>query len=201
VIQLLQWLQCFSSMGEDLESLKGTMEQMNRLTPQQLLHAVKHYRAEVGEKLLSRECMRFLVKQSMDVQDWRKKIRPTSSGSSQQTPTSPTSPKPVIPNTLQSQKNGGAGNPDEEEEDAPENLLFDPALMLPFVLPTSTDMLVSFGAGMGGVNRERERKYLPFLPVEFLNKLDALSGSRDDRDDHVGHVGPQPWDDDDDDDD
>jgi hypothetical protein len=45
--------------------------------------------------------------------------------------------------------------------------------MLPFSLPTSTDMLVSFGAGFGGVNRERERKYIPTVPPEFLAKLDA----------------------------
>ncbi len=51
----------------------------------------------------------------------------------------------------------------------------DPALMLPFSLPTSTDMLVKFGAGFGGVNRERERKYLPSVPPEFLAKLDLAT--------------------------
>lgn len=61
-------------------------------------------------------------------------------------------------------------------------------------------MLVTFGAGLGGMDRERERKYQPFLPVEFLNKLDATSG-KDDHDHHVGYVGPSPWDNDDDDDD
>ena len=65
----------------------------------------------------------------------------------------------------------------EEEDDAPEHLLLDPALMLPFSLPTSTDMLVSYGAGFGGVNRERERKYIPTVPPEFLAKLD-MSGGR-----------------------
>jgi hypothetical protein len=45
--------------------------------------------------------------------------------------------------------------------------------MLPFSLPTSTDMLVSFGAGFGGINRERERKYIPTVPPEFLSKLDV----------------------------
>jgi hypothetical protein len=34
-------------------------------------------------------------------------------------------------------------------------------LFLPFSLPTSTDMLVSYGAGFGGTNRERARKYIP----------------------------------------
>ena len=61
--------------------------------------------------------------------------------------------------------------------DAPEHLLLDPALMLPFSLPTSTDMLVSYGAGFGGLNRERERKYITTVPPDFLAKLD-LNGGR-----------------------
>ncbi|KAJ6257109.1 Myosin-Va [Drechslerella dactyloides] len=200
VIQLLQWLQCFSSMGEDLESLKGTMEQMERLTAQQMLHAVKHYRVEVGEKSLSRDCMRFLVRQSLDIHDKKKKMRASvqnMSAVTSPTTSSPASPTPVVSNTLsQREENGPAAlGPEEDSGDAPENLLFDPALMLPFVLPTSTDMLVTFGAGLGGVNRERERKYQPFLPVEFLNKLDATAG-KDDHD-HIGYVGPSPWDHDD----
>lgn len=38
-------------------------------------------------------------------------------------------------------------------------------------------MLVSYGAGFGGLNRERERKYIPSVPAEFLAKLD-LNGGR-----------------------
>ncbi|KAF4507256.1 hypothetical protein G6O67_005914 [Ophiocordyceps sinensis] len=53
----------------------------------------------------------------------------------------------------------------------------DPALMLPFTLPSVTDMLVSYGAGFGGVNRERELKYIPTVPAEFLEKLE-VSGVR-----------------------
>jgi hypothetical protein len=97
----------------------------------------------------------------------------------------------VVPATPQrsdaaSMRNGGSsGNPpqtpimgeEDDEEDAPENLLMDPALMLPFVLPSVTDMLVSFGAGFGGVNRERARKYIPTVPPEFLAKLEVNNGS------------------------
>ena len=49
--------------------------------------------------------------------------------------------------------------------------------MLPFTLPSVTDMLVSYGAGFGGVNRERERKYIPTVPPEFLEKLE-MTGSK-----------------------
>merc|ERR1711939_707178 len=61
VIQLLQWLQCFSSLGDDHESLVGTLVQLQRLTPTQLIHAVKNYRAEVGEKSLPKAHMKFLT--------------------------------------------------------------------------------------------------------------------------------------------
>jgi hypothetical protein len=50
--------------------------------------------------------------------------------------------------------------------------------MLPISLPTSTDMLISYGAGFGGVNRERERKYIPTVPPEFLAKLDLNGGNK-----------------------
>jgi len=61
VIQLLQWLQCFTSLGEDHESLVGTLTQLQRLSPTQLIHAVKNYRPEVGEKGLPKVHMKFLV--------------------------------------------------------------------------------------------------------------------------------------------
>ena len=64
-----------------------------------------------------------------------------------------------------------------EEDEVPEHLLLDPAYMLPFSLPTSTDMLISYGAGIGGLDRERARKYVPSVPPEFLAKLD-IGGRR-----------------------
>lgn len=178
VVQLLQWLQCFSSLGEDLESLVGTLQQLPRITPQQLIHTAKYYRPEVGEKGLSKNAMSYLndlQRQFTERKARQKKARlegqtsmpstPTKAGQPLGTPV--TSPQP--PNTP---------HPDEDEEgqDAPENLLLDPSLMLPFSLPTSTDMLISYGAGFGGVNQERARKYLPTVPPEFLQKLDPNGG-------------------------
>ncbi|ERS96285.1 hypothetical protein HMPREF1624_07194 [Sporothrix schenckii ATCC 58251] len=69
----------------------------------------------------------------------------------------------------------------DEEDDAPKHLLLDPALMLPFTLPSATDMLVSYGAGFGGVNREREHKYIPTLPPEFLAKLESANNNNGNR--------------------
>jgi hypothetical protein len=177
VIQLLQWLQCFSSLApDDFESLVGTLQQLTKLTPQQLIHSVKHYRPEVGEKGLPKSAMKYIINLQRETQARKDRQRAAAS-----------SPRPgdSAPSTpvKQGQNNGNSSVPatpdsvqrdeEDEEEDAPENLLLDPALMLPFSLPTSTDMLVSFGAGFGGVNRERERKYIPTVPPEFLAKLDA----------------------------
>jgi len=67
---------------------------------------------------------------------------------------------------------------ENQDPEAPENLLLDPSLMLPFSLPTSTDMLISYGAGFGGTDRERARKYTPSVPPEFLAKLDVGSSVR-----------------------
>jgi hypothetical protein len=193
VIQLLQWLQCFSSLGsDDLDALIGTMQQLTRLTPQQLIHAVRHYRPEVGEKSLPKSAMNYLLNLQRET-SLRKERHRTSTAlprpqPNTSTPSTPVkgdsngdlhnSPQPnqtpTISNKLRKQP---PDEPFEDEDDSPELLLLDPALMLPFSLPTSTDMLVSFGAGFGGLNRERERKYIPTVPPEFLAKLD-LGGGR-----------------------
>lgn len=64
----------------------------------------------------------------------------------------------------------------EDQEPPSERLLMDPAHMLQFSLPTTVDMRLSYGAGYGGINKERERKYIPTVPPEFLAKLD-ISGN------------------------
>ena len=37
-------------------------------------------------------------------------------------------------------------------------------------------MLVSYGAGFGGMNKEREKRYIPSVPEGFLAKLDNSNG-------------------------
>ncbi|KAI9737360.1 MAG: hypothetical protein M1834_009514 [Cirrosporium novae-zelandiae] len=179
VVQLLQWLQCFSSLGEDFESLVGTVQQLKRLSPQQLIFAVKHYRLEVGEKGLSKSAMKYLVSLQDEITTRRERRR-------QSLLTSPTSPSPATPPRSKkdaspavtpasiAQKTPGLSEimSEDDDDEVSEQLLLDPALMLPFSLPTSTDMLISYGAGFGGLNRERERKYIPTVPPEFLAKLD-----------------------------
>ena len=185
LIQLLQWLQTLSSQTEDFEFLVATLQQLTRLTPQQLIHSVKHYRHEVNEKGLPKSAMKYLVNLQKESQLRKERQRNSAVPNAPSTPprnndsgrmgnTPESNGKPIVPNTM---KPLPPTEMPEEEDDAPEYLLMDPALMLPFSLPTSTDMLVSYGAGFGGLNRERERKYIPTVPAEFLTKLD-LSGGR-----------------------
>lgn len=189
VVELLQWLQCFSSLGDDADALVSTLQQLRQLTPAQLIHAVKMYRAEVGEKTLSKPVMKYLLKLQQDPQELRRlyevqipedaKPLPLSTSQQNDQPQTPTSPRPVssqsyqrpfTPTSIRSYStNFEAVNPTSTS-----TLLLDPSLTLPFSLPTSTDMLVTYGAGLGGANRERERKYIPTVPTDFLEKLDRV---------------------------
>lgn len=181
VVQLLQWLQCFSSFGEDTEAINGTLQQMPRLSLQQLIHAVKYYRPEVGEKGLPKTSVKYLSNLQKEAADRKAKHKKqasvasiTNQMNSDSAPPTPQTAQKTQPGTPTPTTPVKQSEP-MEEDDAPENLLFDPTVMLPFALPTSTDMLISYGAGFGGMNKERARKYIPTVPPEFLAKLDTSS--------------------------
>ncbi|KAL6245043.1 hypothetical protein RBB50_007818 [Rhinocladiella similis] len=197
IIQLLQWLQCFSSLGDDHESLVGTLVQLQRLSPTQLIHAVKNYRAEVGEKSLPKAHMKFLGQlqkgeQSLIKRPLTPQVDAPESGS--ETPTKQNGDGAAaakLPETPQSVAPPTSSSPVEQDTDPPPNrnaLTLDQSLMLPFSLPTSTDMLITYGAGIGGVNRERARKYIPTVPTEVLSKLN-LDGEGVRREGSIGTIG------------
>ncbi|PGH09371.1 hypothetical protein AJ79_05683 [Helicocarpus griseus UAMH5409] len=215
VIQLLQWLQCFSSLGDEDDSLIVTLQQLQQLTPSQLLHAVKLYRPEVGEKGLPKNAMKYLLSLQKDpsllnqihhpqplkiLQGEKDGPTPAADAKNAPIPDTPATPstanprhsiagaysdEPVAPSSPRapnSENRSSAhimpshsppGSPASSiYRQDPSTLLLNPAMTLPFSLPTSTDMLISYGAGFGGVNRERERKYIPTVPTEFLAKFD-----------------------------
>lgn len=181
LVQLLQWLQCFSSTGEDHEALLDTLMQLQRLSPMQLIHAVKNYRYEVGEKGLPKAHMKFLQQLQKGSETLiRRPVTPLPDTE----PATPTKPGTPVASEGRSSTSAPAEQakaqpptsqpPIEADTDPPEirnRLLLDQSLMLPFSLPTSTDMLITYGAGIGGVNRERARKYIPTVPTEVLAKL------------------------------
>ncbi|KAK0249532.1 hypothetical protein B0A54_15921 [Friedmanniomyces endolithicus] len=176
VVQLLQWLQCFSSLGEDREAMVTTLQQLPALSAKQLLHAAKHYRAEVGEKTLGKAATKYIQEvKSRSKAAQNEQPQPLASPSAPQTPVgkieASTGENGKVPPPPQVQSAAPASlQPDED--DTPESNLMNPALLLPFHLPTSTDMLVTYGSGFGGMNKERERRYVPSVTPEFLAKLD-----------------------------
>ena len=205
VIQLLQWLQCFSSLGDDHESLIDTLLQLQQLTPTQLLHAVKSYRPEVGEKGLTKQAMKFLLDYQRDptilyreqqkIEDANAKAKTESAAlesdaAAEKRPKTPTKdkeqpgnianvskspePGPTSPDSVatSSRPVSMVAAPRNEERPGNNSVFLDPTLFLPFSLPTSTDMLISYGAGLGGTNRERARKYIPTVPTEVLSRFD-----------------------------
>lgn len=196
VIQLLQWLQCFSSLGDDHESLVTTLLQLQQLTPTQLLHAVKSYRPEVGEKGLTKQAMKFLLELQRDpemlfreqqkIQDEKAKAAAAPAGqpTAEERPKTPPKDQPLTapatPDLGQASPGSVAAssrpssmiNASKEDRPGKDSIFLDPTLFLPFSLPTSTDMLISYGAGLGGTNRERARKYIPTVPPEVLSRFD-----------------------------
>jgi hypothetical protein len=187
VIQLLQWLQCFSSLGDDPEALENTLKQLTLLTPQQLIHSSANYRCEVGEKGLAKAAKKHLLTMQADerkrreaLRRERQKLAAKSGVDSTLDHTPPGSPtnhhEEYISSPSSIRTPNGIDFRDEDETDA-EQFLMDPAHMLQFTLPTSIDLRISYGAGYGGLNRERERKYIPTIPQEFLAKLDVSSSS------------------------
>ncbi|KAK3297659.1 uncharacterized protein B0H64DRAFT_129297 [Chaetomium fimeti] len=210
LIQLLQWLQCFSSLdADDLEALVGTLQQLKALTPQQLIHTATHYRPEVGEKGLPKSAMKYLVAIQKEAALRRERNRAAAATAASSPPATPgkSSNGHAAPASTPGTPKPETATAEEEQDgddEAPPNLLFDPALMLPFTLPSVTDMLVSYGAGFGGVNRERERKYIPTIPAEFLERIEAGGGGGGGGGNGSGHgagggrrFGEGEWDDED----
>ena len=189
VTQLLQWLQCFSMLGDkpdSLESLENTLKQFTRLSPQQLLHSSSNYRYEKEEKVLPKMARKRLMELQIESRKRSEKAQKDRDSMSHtiNTATAPPRTPPQKdqaddppPSASSINHNGGFDGVHQPDEDEPvsDSLLLDPAHMLQFHLPTTVDMRISYGAGYGGLNRERERKYIPTVPQEFLAKLD-ISG-------------------------
>ena len=181
VVQLLQWLQCFSSLGEDVDAFENTLKQMTRLSAEQLLRSSNNYRYEVGEKGLSKQARRQLQSMHMEANNRRQAARKErqatlkaeSRKSTEKTP--PQSPSKIVAASPTSTHTPNGVDVRDDDEFEQGQLLLDPTHMLQFSLPTSVDLRLSYGGGYGGVNKERERKYIPQVPPEFLSKLDPAS--------------------------
>ena len=175
LIQLLQWLQVLSSLGDEEETFRRTIKALDLLTPAQLLSAATNYRAEVGEHALPKTFKEILKTMELEKEDARRKARariPLTSSSEATSSTPPASPvKPPTPRSATPQPPKSPAN-EEDDIPTPTTLLLSSNTLLPFALPTTTEMITSYGSGIGGTQRE---KYTPTLPPEFMEKLDAVT--------------------------
>lgn len=219
LIEILQWLQCFTAIGNDLANVTATLQQLTALNAKQLLHVANKYRAEVGEKGLSKAYKAYLsqltlygtkennyssqitkctihnvldsesrkpeesVKEPVIKDDVPKMISREPENAGESTPK--TEPEPVqekektpaeladsiAPVAPSSSVVAPIHHSDDEDDDGNE-LYLNASIVLPFVIPTLTEMIVTWGAGLGGTHKKRAKKYEPSLPTEFLDKLD-----------------------------
>ena len=147
-IQLLQWLQCLSSLDDDMESFTKTIASLDLLTPQQMLKAADDYRAEVGEAHLSTKLKQILLQ-----------------------------PKPaeleVVDLNPEQQAPARQHSPVHDNDSS--KLYKESENVTPFAVPTLAELITAYGSGIGGVDRARERKFSPALPPEFLEVVDLAT--------------------------
>lgn len=58
------------------------------------------------------------------------------------------------------------------EKFADRELELDPDVMLQIDLPKPVDLIITYGSGIGGMNKERERQYQPYVPADIIDSLD-----------------------------
>ncbi|KAA1064346.1 hypothetical protein PGTUg99_017613 [Puccinia graminis f. sp. tritici] len=169
--QLLKWIECLSASGaRSFDQLIEIVSSLKTLNPAQLLKVSRDYRFEVDEPKLSEECRQYLVQTQ---QDWdRRRIQRVSelelddkrSSSLEPGETTVSLPSSPAKERIIKTKDDGlakaiqaidaAFGSDEDMEAygsyeppvAPECLgeLLDSRQMLPFGLPTATEVLLSF---------------------------------------------------------
>lgn len=193
LVQILQWLQTFTGFGDDFTNVIATLQQLTALNPSQLLHVANKYRAEVGEKGLSKEYKNYLSQLNMHYkkqaageekpkqqtsEDKKEKQEDTATekeGSAKdETPSSKGKEEEVVEEQQPQEKDIEEPYPKRVDE-----LFFDASVVLPFIIPTLREMIITWGAGLGGTHAKRARRYEPNLPTEFLDKFDSEENNYD----------------------
>ncbi|CCJ30433.1 unnamed protein product [Pneumocystis jirovecii] len=151
LIQLLQWLQCITSLNS-IQNIETTIGALDLLTSAQLLYVVKNYRLEVDENKIGKEIVRYLSQQVTKNTNARreslKKIKNKTIDAS-------STPRSFL----------------NKEKPGCSNLLMDATLMLPFTLPTNIDLLVNYGTKVIEVNKKKQKYFVPVIPSDFMDML------------------------------
>lgn len=143
-IELLQWLQCMSAL-KDEESLINTINQFDTLNYFQLFKvANKLYRYEVDEEKLPKPLVQYL-KRLMNEQGETQISRSLLHYMTQST---------FLLKELY--------------------IYLNPNYIFGVALPNLNELIVRYGAGLGGVKALRAKKFQPTLPVTVLDDVDEI---------------------------
>uniref|UniRef100_A0A1D1Y834 Dilute domain-containing protein C25B8.08 n=1 Tax=Anthurium amnicola TaxID=1678845 RepID=A0A1D1Y834_9ARAE len=159
LIQLLQLLMCWSQMT-DFSILVQTTKELNLINPAQLKRVSKNYRYEVNETRITEECQQYILQLEEDTER-RKKRYSTESIRSDRSDASSIiylTVSPTLPPC-------GTGPGWEDDDDLME--MKDSEMLLPFAIPTSTEMLANYGG------QEKEDEFIPLVPDEWMERLDV----------------------------
>ncbi|RHZ49602.1 hypothetical protein Glove_519g87 [Diversispora epigaea] len=158
LIQLLQLLMCWSQMT-DFAILVQTTKELNLINPAQLKRVSKNYRYEVNEPRITEECQQYILQLEEDTERRKKRYSTESIRSDRSDASS------IIFLTVSPSLPPCAGPNWEEEEDLME--MKDSEFLLPFAIPTSTEMLSNYGG------KEKGTDFVPLVPDEWMEKLDV----------------------------
>lgn len=143
-IELLQWLQCMSSLADE-ESLINTINQFDSLNYYQLFKvANKLYKYEVNEDKLPKKLVQVL--KSLMNEQGTNQIKKLYLHYMTQT-------------TFLSKE---------------EYIYLNPNFIFEVALPNLTELINNYGAGLGGVRTLRNKKYQPSLPISIIDEIDEI---------------------------
>ncbi|QSL65309.1 hypothetical protein MERGE_002619 [Pneumocystis wakefieldiae] len=153
LVQLLQWLQCLTSLNS-IENIETTVDALNLLTSTQLLYIAKNYKLDIDENKLEKEIIQYLSKKEEKDKDIEKESIQSSENY-------------FMNDTFDNLKSSSF----DKEKLKRSNLLMNVDLILPFILPTGTDLLASYGSKIIKVDKKKKRCFIPVIPSDFMDLL------------------------------
>lgn len=206
IVQLVQLLQCVSQLT-DLMDFITTVKSFDLLNPMQVKRLVLNYRYEVSEQKLPEEIEKYTMQIAQDTRKSMQYESTEKKKSSGSRPSSITSLGSLLINSMSSQKKKPTriSNDDFDFEDLMEEKR-DSQYMLPFSLPTTTNMVQSGWSSATNISEEqqdpdkmslpdriyyelkqrlvaerekiaKEKSIVPSIPEEWLEKLDYRPSS------------------------
>ncbi|KAH3667894.1 hypothetical protein WICMUC_005172 [Wickerhamomyces mucosus] len=140
--QILQWLQCFSSLTDE-DSLINIIKNLDKINELQLLKIVNNYRYEIDEIKFNK----FLKKKFLQSKDLKF-------------------------NNLNKLPNIGFYQSNENQQ---ENFIYlNQDYQFPILLPILKELINEYGAGLGGINKDRSLQFQPHLPYQIIDSIDEI---------------------------